>query len=93
MPAAADNNTAAPSAKFSTALLTVSLSARMTIVPRSRNEGDEAMTITMPHFVTGLTHWRAHHPKRVKSDWDIHGHPHHQQFIESALMAREMKRL
>lgn len=51
------------------------------------------MTITMSPKVTELVHWRAHHPRPVKSDWDLHGHPHHYAFIESALMAREMKRL
>jgi hypothetical protein len=51
------------------------------------------MTIAMPQSVTALVHWRAHHPKRVKSDWDIHGHPHHLAFMESALMSREMRRL
>ena len=32
----------------------------------------------MPHPVTAVTHWREHHPKHVKSDWDVHLHPHHQ---------------
>lgn len=47
----------------------------------------------MPHPVTALTHWRDDHPKHVKSDWDIHLHPHHQAFIETAAMARMMDRL
>lgn len=51
------------------------------------------MTITMPARVTALVHRRSGHPKHVKTDWDIHGHPHHYVFIESALMAREMDRL
>lgn len=51
------------------------------------------MTITMrPSQITSLVH-RRHHPKRVKSDWDSHGHPHHYGFIETALMSREMERL
>lgn len=52
------------------------------------------MTITMkPSKVAALLHWRTHHPRRVRSDWDIHGHPHHLVFIESSLMSREMNRL
>ena len=51
------------------------------------------MTITMrPSHITSLVHWRSH-PKHVKSDWDIHGHPQRYIFIETALMSREMKRL
>lgn len=51
------------------------------------------MTITVRPKVAALVHWRAHHPKHIKSDWDIHGHPHHYVFIESAAMAREMTHL
>jgi hypothetical protein len=51
------------------------------------------MTIHMPHPVTALSHWRARHPRHVRSDWDIHLHPHDQQFIETALMSRMMDRL
>ncbi len=43
--------------------------------------------------VSALVHWRIHHPRHVKSDWDLHGHPHHEAFIETALMSREMQRL
>lgn len=49
--------------------------------------------VHMPHPVTAVTHWREHHPKHVKSDWDVHLHPHHQAFIESAAMARMMDHL
>ncbi len=45
------------------------------------------------HKASALVHWRAHHPRPVRSDWDLHGHPHHYAFIESALMSREMDRL
>ncbi len=51
------------------------------------------MTIAMPHKVSAMVHWRTHHPRRVKSDWDLHGHPHHYAFIESAAMSRAMDRL
>ncbi len=52
------------------------------------------MTITMkPSNVAALLHRSTRHPGRVKSDWDIHGCPHHTAFIESALMLREMDRL
>ncbi|KMO76771.1 hypothetical protein EV589_2348 [Mycobacterium sp. BK558] len=51
------------------------------------------MTIHMPHPVSALTHWREHHPRHVKSDWDVHLHPHHQAFIENAAMARMMDHL
>jgi hypothetical protein len=51
------------------------------------------MTITMPPRVTALVHRRARHPKHVKSDWDAHLHPHHQAFIEDALMSRMMDHL
>lgn len=47
----------------------------------------------LPHPVTAVTQWRDHHPKHVKSDWDIHLHPHHQAFIEAAAMSRMMDRL
>jgi hypothetical protein len=50
------------------------------------------MTIAIPSKVTALVH-RRHHPKRVRTDWDIHGHPHHYVFIETSLMAREMDHL
>ena len=50
------------------------------------------MTISMSPRVSALVHWR-HHPKHEKSDWDVHGHPHHYVFIEAALMEREMGRL
>ena len=43
--------------------------------------------------VSTLAHWRVHHPRHVRSDWDVHGHPHHYAFIESALLSREMNRL
>lgn len=43
--------------------------------------------------VSALVHWRVRHPRHVRSDWDIHGHPHHYDFIESALLSREMDRL
>jgi hypothetical protein len=56
-------------------------------------EGEDIMTITMPSRVTALVHWRTHHPSHVKTDWDIHGHPHHYVYIENALLAREMNRL
>ncbi|MGP4057628.1 hypothetical protein ACTWP6_22870 [Mycobacterium sp. 4D054] len=51
------------------------------------------MTITMPARVKALVHWRSHHPRRVRTDWDLHGHPHHLNFVESALLSREMDRL
>jgi hypothetical protein len=55
-------------------------------------KGEIAMTIAIPSKVTALVH-RRHHPKRVRTDWDIHGHPHHYVFIETSLMAREMDHL
>ena len=51
------------------------------------------MTIHLPQRVDAVVHWRSRHPRRVKSDWDLHGHPHHYVFIESAAMSREMDRL
>ncbi len=43
--------------------------------------------------VSALVHWRIYHPRDIKSDWDLHGHPHHEAFSETALMSREMQRL
>ncbi|WP_162938501.1 hypothetical protein [Mycobacterium kyogaense] len=51
------------------------------------------MTIHLPHPATALKSWRGKHPKRVKSDWDVHLHPHHQAFIETASMSRMMDHL
>ncbi|SRX79882.1 hypothetical protein MPNTM1_00616 [Mycolicibacterium parafortuitum] len=54
------------------------------------------MTImSHPSQLISLVHWRTHHPrhKHIKSDWDVHGHPHHYLFIENALLSREMYRL
>ena len=49
------------------------------------------MTIRM-HRPQLRVHWMTHH-RHVKSDWDIHGHPHPYLFIENALLSREMDRL
>lgn len=53
------------------------------------------MTLHMPHphMPHPIAHWRVNHPKHVKSDWDVHLHPHHQAFIENAAMARMMDHL
>lgn len=51
------------------------------------------MTTSLPQRVSAVVHWRTHHPKQIKSDWDLHNHPHHYVFIESAAMCREMDRL
>ncbi len=51
------------------------------------------MTIHMPRPTSALTNWRAKHPKHVRSDWDVHLHPHHHDFIENAAMSRMMDHL
>jgi hypothetical protein len=51
------------------------------------------MTIAIPQRVDTVVHWRTRHPRHVKSDWDLHGHPHHYVFIENAAMARAMDHL
>ena len=49
------------------------------------------MTIRM-HRPQLRVHWVTHH-RHVKSDWDVHCHPHPYLFIENALLSREMDRL
>ncbi|MGE0220042.1 hypothetical protein [Mycolicibacterium sp.] len=66
------------------------------------------MTIAVGHFpgrdaISALVHWRFHVPRRVAevvvadiaddTERKPRGYPQHHEFIESALMSREMRRL